>query len=219
MNIFDHKDSDKYTCTQKKGLCLDKHQTSRVVALLLIIACFIFVAGYFWGQRTAIDQLLNSVERDSFADQIQYSMCSMYDQKDDESSEPDAVSGDDETEQGDSQRDGETITDLASNTAPSTYAAEAEKISDSQQKNNKKYYAQLAGFGTERQAKVLVTRLEQKGIHVELKKRQSRTARGKMVPWYQVVTAQYASRSALDGAISSINKYEKLHGIHVVEIA
>ncbi len=218
MNIFDNKNSEKNicTCSNKKGLCLDKHQASRLVALLLLIACFVFVAGYFWGQRTAIDQLLNSVERDSFADQIQYSMCSMYDQKDDESSEPDAVSGDEETEQTDAQL--ASTQESASDTTPSTYAAEAVKPA-SQKEAHKKWCAQLAGFGTEKQARNLIARLEQKKINVELRKRHSRTARGKMVPWYQVVTRTYDSRQALDEVVTKISKYEKIRGIQIVELA
>jgi septal ring-binding cell division protein DamX len=214
MNIFDHKDKD--AC--KKGLCLDKHQSSRLVALLLLIACFVFVAGYFWGQKTAIDQLLNSVERDSFADQIQYSMCSMYDQKDDESSEPDAVSGDEETEQGDAQiASQQERQESASEITPSTYAAAAAK--PAQKDGHKKWCAQLAGFGAEKQARNLIVRLERKGINVELRTRHSRTARGKMIPWYQVVTRQYDSRQALDEVVTKISKYEKIRGIQIVELS
>lgn len=216
MNLFDNKNTEhsgheKKCACGKNGVCLNKNQTSRIVALLLIIACFIFITGYFWGQRTAINQLLNSVERDSFADQIHYSMCAMYDQKDDENNESDASTNDEENDQSEQHDDNESVAE----STPIASVATSQAISKTG--THKKYVAQLAGFGTEKHAKQLMQRLDRKGIKVELRKRNSRTARGKNMPWYQVVTPQYADRSELNKVVGSIKRLERLHDIQVVE--
>lgn len=217
MNIFKKYDSPDHSekkclCESKNHLCIDRHQTSRIVALLLIIACFIFVAGYFWGQRTAIDQLLNTVERDSFADQIHYSMCSIYDQKDEENGDQEPTNNEDDSEQSENEGNEPEVTIEVVADAKKTEKTEIKQINES-----KKYVAQLAGFGSEKNAQQLVQRLHIKGITVSLKKRQSKTARGKVVPWYQVTTQEYADSNELDDVVKKIKRHEKLHDIKIVE--
>lgn len=229
MNWFQQNHSDQLqqgcVCKDNAGIFLDKRQISRITALLLLIGIFIFIGGYFWGQRVATDQLLNVVERDSFADQIYYSMSSMYDLKDDESNEPDVVSGEDasadealakeeEGEQGpadakgDEQRvvqDSSTYSSVTAGKKPSTG-------------NKKEYFAQLVGFGYARPAQQLVDRLRTKGIAVSCQKRQSKSAQGKVVSWYQVVTSRFSEKKDLLAVVAKIKKHEKIHDVRVVEV-
>jgi hypothetical protein len=228
MNFFKQKSDEhsnntqesKCLCHGKQGIFFDKRQTSRIVALLLLIAVFVFVGGYFWGQRVAIDQLLNTIERDSFADQIYYSMNSLYDQKDGESGDGD--SGEDEAEsQNESGDEGvvESTVKKSSGAPVQSVPAEQKKneLSSATQKHEKKYYAQLAGFGAQKSAQQLVNQLARRGITVKILKKQSKTARGKVVVWYQVVTKDFSDPQELNALLATIKKHEKLHDMRVVQ--
>jgi septal ring-binding cell division protein DamX len=81
---------------------------------------------------------------------------------------------------------------------------------------NAEYFAQLAGFGTARAAQQFAQRLLRKEIQVVVKKRQSRSARGKFVSWYQVVTEKFDDRDQLEALVQRLEKEEKLKGVHIV---
>lgn len=205
------RDGQKCSCGQN-GLFLERRQVNRVVALLLLVGVFIFVGGYFWGQKSATDQLLNAVERDSFADQIYYSMCSMYDLKDDESSEPDAASGEEEPEQ---------IGEQQANNSPSAVTGEVKSVvalpTSAPAKAEKKYFAQLVGFGSLAPAEHFVKRLKKKNINALISKRQSKTARGKAIAWYQVVTPNFSDKNSLNTVVATIKRVEKIHDVRIIE--
>ena len=62
-----------------------KHQKlAQIIAALLISSFFIFIAGYYWGKKSALENFAQQFEQDSFADKIAYSLCSIYDQTDSE---------------------------------------------------------------------------------------------------------------------------------------
>lgn len=206
---------ESQNCLCKRGgVSLEKRQLSRLLALFFLVLCFAFLGGYFWGQKVATDQLLNVVERDSFADQIYYSMCSMYDLKDDESNGPDVVSGEEEEDPGINEQQTNIPSGAVAQTkaepAPTTYAPVV--------KATKQYKAQLAGFGSLNAAQQLVSRLQKKNIKVLIDKRQSRTVKGKGVNWYQVVTPPHASKDGLNTVVANIKKVEKLHDVRIVEV-
>src|SRR3989337_212428 len=61
-------------------LVFDRRQASIVVATLILIAFFIFISGYFWGKKRAMEQFVDQVSQGSFADQVYYaSLYSTYD--------------------------------------------------------------------------------------------------------------------------------------------
>ena len=68
----------------------------------------------------------------------------------------------------------------------------------------------LNGFGTLKAADRFVNRLQKKGIPVEVKKRISKTVRGKIIAWYQVVTKEYTDKSVLEKLVATLKKDEKL---------
>lgn len=83
----------------KRGLHLEKKQLNRTIAILIILGVALFIGGYFLGQHVATDQVLNAVERDSFADQIYYSMCSAQEQKEEEEESEDDEQSEDSQEE------------------------------------------------------------------------------------------------------------------------
>jgi len=73
-----------------------------------------------------------------------------------------------------------------------------------------RYYAQLIGFGTEKAAHLFVKKLAAKGIETEIKKRVSKTVKGRTSYWYQVVTTTYTNKDDLSELVSRISKEENI---------
>jgi cell division protein FtsN len=188
----------------KRGLHLEKRELNRIVALFIIIGVALFVGGYFLGQHTATEQVLNSVERDSFADQIYYSMCSAQEQKDEEDEQADEEQTNDQQEP-------------ISNDDASQSAAVDVKEQATQIQPRKTYYAQIAGFGQQKTAEKYAQRLKNNGFKVHVVKRISRSARGKTISWYQVVTDDFHDVQEGERVISLLRVQENLRNIALVE--
>ncbi len=58
---------------------MHNNQVSIIVAGLLLLSFFLFMGGYFLGQKNAITAFSNKIEQESFSDQIYSSMCSLSD--------------------------------------------------------------------------------------------------------------------------------------------
>ena len=176
-------------------LFLDRRQASLIFAGLIAFTFFVFVAGYFWGKKHAVEHLVHRATYDSFADQAygasltSSARCSSEDEHSDKTDSPNSATG-----------------ELASSSLP-------------QLENNRsevRYGALLAGFGSECRAQQLVDRLMNKGVLTHLKKRWSKTPRGKMVSWYQVETQPYVDRDQLQKLIDKVQKLEKIKNIQIV---
>ncbi len=201
------------------GLYLNKQHLNRTIVLLLLTSLFIFIAGYFWGQHTAAEQLLTMVERDSFADQVYYAM-SATERGDEESADDEALPAQN-VDATNSQA--ATPNDIhATHPQPiAQQSAETEPVVQAsvEQKPSTFYKGILAGFSTEKMANQMVQRLKRRGFDVAIVTRHSRTKQGKSVAWYQAVTAPMADRSQLEGIVAQIKKFEKLHDVSIAAIS
>lgn len=81
---------------------------------------------------------------------------------------------------------------------------------------SKQYYAQLIGFGTLRAADKFVDRLQQKNFPVKVVERHSKTAQGKKIIWYQVVTEVFDKKDDLIAFTRKIEKEERLNDIRII---
>lgn len=209
---------------RKDGLFLNKQQLNRTIVLLLTTSLFVFVGGYFWGQHTAAEQLLTMVERDSFADQVYYSMCSVNERGDDEPS-ADSEDEPETTQLADATPAAPTNAEMSEAAAPiakNEAIAQTQNLAvqkEIQQKNQPKYKGVLAGFSTEKMANQLVQRLKRRGFDVSIVTRHSRTKSGRSISWYQAVTAPVADRAQLEQTIAQIKKFEKLHDVSIMPIS
>jgi hypothetical protein len=79
------------------------------------------------------------------------------------------------------------------------------------------YYAELVGFGSKARANLFCNRLKKHGIEVVLKKRRSRTSRGRNVDWYQAVTEKFDNKSDLVAFVDIIKDKENLKGVKIIE--
>jgi hypothetical protein len=81
---------------------------------------------------------------------------------------------------------------------------------------SKQYYAQLIGFGTLRAADKFAERLQQKNFPVKVVEKHSKTAQGKKIIWYQVVTETFDKKDDLIVFTQKIEKEERLNDIRIV---
>lgn len=200
----DKKNEDKNSSekTSGEGLFLSNRQLSFVAAGNIMLLFTAFILGYFWGQKYAVEHFVDKMHYGSFGDQIYSSLFSL--------------------QEGSPVPENSVQSSIMANPEQSI----CKKESDQQdamiaQLDNKpivstNYYAQLIGFGTLKAANRFVNRLQKKGILVEVKKRISKTVRGKIIAWYQVVTKEYADKSVLEKLVATLKKNEKLKDPSIV---
>jgi len=167
-----------------------------VVAIIIVISIGSFSVGYFWGEKKAAGRFVAKVEQDALADQVFSSVCSLY--------------------ENDTELDSHV--DNGPNEQPNQ---EEDKNSEKQLEDQEPqivFYAQLVGFGTSKKAKQFVERLAKKGTNVHMRERMSKTARGKKIRWYQVVTEPYTEKNELIALVEKVKRDERLHDVRIVTI-
>lgn len=194
-----------------EGLCVTNRSLSLFVAGALLAVMSVFLVGFFLGQRSAAQQFIDRAGQGAFADHIYAAMCGLSGAtEEDESSNGEA--GEDEAEESEAPASTETETQPVNNPE----VVEQEETEGEVCANEGEYYAQLIGFGTAKAAQDFVNRLKKKGIPVFVQKRHSRSARGRMATWYQVVTEKFRDEEKLQALVATLKEEEKLQGIHVV---
>lgn len=208
------------------GLFIPHKQTTWLTAIFLLAFSVCFLLGYFWGYKCAVDSFLITTEQESFADKINYSLYTMNDLEigEFETKEED-TNGSDGTDASDQLEDEHKETDFASeeqnenneNSACESLAQVVEEIPASMTKMSKVYVAPLAGFGTLQAAQAFAKRIQTIDPYVVVKKRVSKTARGKTVAWYQAITGEFASEEDLQRVLDQLRQKEHLKDLQVIE--
>ncbi len=209
---------------------------ARTISWITAIACvflfFSFFTGYFLGQKRAIARFTHKLDQDSFADQIYAALCSM-DESQELTQTDDATTTDDDALQvstsSEEQKPAESSTRIASDQIEldeaSAYASTPEQannqvettaLENNTQEISTQYYAQLAGFGTAKAAQRWAHHLQKNGTPVFVKKRSSRSARGSLISWYQVVTERFQDKAKLEELVATIKREEKISDVHLV---
>ncbi len=196
MNYQDRYVYKKFTM-KKIVVEIHHYQITGLIAALLMLYVITFLAGYFWGKKSALEEFAEQIKNESFSDKVYASLCALYDQPTDSAASQIAAPAID----GESQ--GEIINDQ------NEQQQEKEKVAGS-------FVAQLIGYGTEKQAQIYVKALERRGIPAELVTRTSVTARGKKRVWYQVVT-QPASYEETQRLAERLAIEDRLAGVSIVE--
>ncbi|MCK5632780.1 hypothetical protein KAH94_03460 [bacterium] len=221
---------DNFEKNEKKskeiGIFLTAKQTSWVVCSIIFVRFFVFISGYFLGKKKAVEKFYSKIQQDSFADHIYYSMCSMYDKIDDQQENKDNVEPRiivDQTialSQEKINNDDSEVVKKNTNKSEKekTIVAEIEKSESviAQEKNDCQYYAELIGFGTSKAADKFARRLQDDNVIVSVKKRKSKTARGKVIIWYQVVSQAFSDKNDLIAFVDDISAQERLKDVRIV---
>ncbi len=173
------------------------YQVTALIAIIFMLYLVTFLAGYFWGKKSALEEFAEQIKNESFSDKVYASLCALYEQQGDTGTSAAIIPlGDsvEEPSQGDS-----------GNNEPQEKALGA-------------FVAQLIGYGTEKQAQLYVKALERRGISAEVVTRTSMTARGKKRVWYQVIS-QAASYEETQRLAERLAIEDRLAGVSIVEIA
>jgi len=212
---------------KKSGIFLSARHVSWAVSSVVLICFFVFIAGYFLGKKKAVEKFYSKIKQDSFSDHIYYSMCSMYDRPDEQQAEEGVVAAQsDLSPLSDVKTDelGEQETLVAQAAAAVQQDLEKKEIESkqvdtivaAQEKDIAQYYAELIGFGTYRAAEKFANKLEKDNISVTVKKRRSKTAKGRVITWYQVITEKFNNRNDLIALVDDISAQERLKDVRIV---
>ncbi len=188
-------------------LVVKRKVVSLIVASLIILGLFIFLAGFFWGYRRASHDVQIDISKTSFADQISYAALQL---------EPDTakINSDNIINQAlVSVVQQDPLANIESNTESSL-----EDLNHNNPAVASGYYAELIGFGRLQAAQLFVDKLKAKGYQVSVRKRISKSGNGKTINWYQVITQTYPDKRALQKMIEVIKKTERLQGIKIKNI-
>ena len=58
--------------SDQNGINITKKQASITAALLVFLSIFIFIAGYFWGKQSMLEEFTQKTSQESFNDQLDY---------------------------------------------------------------------------------------------------------------------------------------------------
>ena len=207
------------------GLFVPNRQVSWLISFVLIFGFITFMAGYFWGQRKAIERFVNKIEEESFADRISYSLYTMNDRDVSEFEAPDNENGASETEK--------NIEEAVTVKAPVALAQVEVKKTELKQKTQEPlpkattqeterkqhniFVAPLAGFGTLHAASTFARRVRKIEPGVKVKTRISTTPKGKKIAWYQAVTGEYSDRDEIERIIGIVKTSEHIKDIKIIE--
>lgn len=197
---------NKCLCESNQGLFVPNRQLSALVALLLFLFFACFITGYFLGKKCMITSISEQIKYDVLNDQLSDDTLKTNFDGDGVESVNDLVS------LNDTQHHIGTVSEGVVHTSVNELLSINEactKIME-QENNTIQYYAQLIGFGTEKAAHQFVQKLAAKNIETMVKKHTSRTAKGKTVYWYQVVTPTHTDRHHLELLVSRLEKEERL---------
>lgn len=199
MSMYDDENNEA-------GLTVSHRQASLVLAGCLLGVFFSFVSGYFWGKKNAASQFVMKTQQDSFAGQIYSSMCEL------------CQSDNDVKEMPDQQKESVNVAQ-GKELAQEKLEKVTTKIDSSPEKIKEEkvfYTAQLIGFGTKKNALTFANKLNDQGIPVEIRSRKSKSAKGKTVSWYQVVTQKYENKGELEKLVAHVSKKERLKGVQII---
>ena len=186
----------------QNSIVLTKKEASITATVLVLLGLLLFVAGYFWGKQTVIDDFAHKTSQESFNDQVDCLLTMQsYAAKNGTPLTMDSVIEELPTEQEiknvavAEQKDVSTSQALVQEPEQSI-----EIVAPQGTKKSGKHFATLAGFAKKNAAEQMVARLKKRNIDVVVKTKTGRSASGKVQKnWYQVVTLSYDSRRVLRG--------------------
>lgn len=203
--ILFESDLDDCLCKNDQGLFIPNRQLSLIVAAFLFLFFGLFITGYFLGKRYESLQFTQKMNNDHFSDHVRNSVMQSAESNN-------QVANNSEITFFEKQED----TTLVINDSVITQGQNSDEeivVSSENGDNDKRYYAPLIGFGTEKAAERFVQKLAAKGIETVIKKHTNKTAKGRIAHWYQVVTVPYADLQELTVLVDRITKEETLKGV------
>jgi hypothetical protein len=201
-------------CSNDEGLFVPNRQLSIVVAGLLFLFFSCFMIGYFIGKRSVVEQFTQKMCQESFSDQIYTAVVASHDLNNQDADQSTGITV--------HNTDVINTSNIVTHNSHIVDNNNNEQITQQQQEhvtqeaiNTTQFYAQLIGFGTEKAAQKFVQKLALKDIETCVKKRISKTAKGRTIYWYQVVTPPCDDKEVLTTLVNRLTKEEKLSGTYI----
>jgi hypothetical protein len=223
-------------CKNEQGIFITHRHATWIVSLAIIWSFFIFISGYFLGQRVVLEQFTTRLEQDSLSDKIYSSLCTLYEvdnegevtDNDADLSVADTSAAD--TSAADTSGTETTIADTSvANTGierqkllvadgAKEQSSQKEERKNGEEKKIRTYYAPLAGFGSAERAYAFAKRCTDRNVKVVVKKKPSKSIKGRTHYWYQVVTQPYEDKKMLIAAVDTIKRTEHIRTISIQEL-
>jgi hypothetical protein len=207
-------DNERGFMTQEHTITLSRRLIPGLLSLLLLLVFIGFMIGYFLGVKYTTDEFVTQIRQETLADQLLVS--SVGNAGGANGSEPEAVTvaAASETESASCEIGAQT-----SENAPVELVMQ-ETPTAPDVTSASRYSAELIGFGTKAAAQEFIKRVSAYNpVALELKERHSKTARGKVIKWYQVVTGKYEQKQELQKQLDTLIKKERLQDIKIVAFA
>ena len=179
-------------------ITLSSRHMSWLLVGIIVIALGSFGGGYFWGEKKSAERFLKRIGQEVLSDEVYSSVCSLGDTANEEIDE------------------GEVTVAQLDTSQDST--VESIKEDQEEREAQETYYAQLIGYGTLKRAKKFVEKLTNEGFAVHIRERKSKSTRGKVISWYQVVTDPYVDQTKLIEMVEVVKKQERLHDVRIVTV-
>ncbi len=177
--------------SEKNNVCTITDRQAAFIVSGIAFSCFLsFAAGYFMGVSHETETVITEIRADAFADEIASALYAR------------------ETPQ-------DKVVDLYAS-VPGEIEAMSFGTQEQKEEINTEYYAQLIGFSKREAAIDCVDKWKKKGFDVQIKKRESKTAKGKTIYWYQVITQRYTSKKELEHVVELLKKQEKLKDVCII---
>lgn len=179
----------------KHSIEFTQQQLIGLIAALFICFLFMFMAGYYWGKKSAVEQLSVQFDQESFADRIYSSMCMLYDNYDEDSGEADEAS----------------ITESENGMeVPEQESTELDK--------KPLYSAELVGFSSLTHAQRYLANLLSQNIKAHIAERISVGRKGVKLIWYQIVTDP-SEHDVVIALVEKLKIRDKLRDVKIVELS
>ncbi len=189
----------------KKGIVLElhAHQATGIIFALLFFYGITFIAGYFWGKKSALQEFADQIKNESFSDKVYASLCSLYDVP------PETTAS--------RQVPSQEVNENSENKSIKDDEKDKKNENGQQvQEDAPRFRALLIGYATENQAQAYVDSLVRRGIEAQIIKHSSTSARGKKKAWFQVVTMPQ-SYLLTQKVVERLSIEDRLAGVSIVE--
>ncbi len=205
--------------SDQNGINITKKQASITAALLVFLSILIFIAGYFWGKQSMLEEFTQKTSQESFNDQLDYLLTMQsftakhgplpepteeQEKIDAQNTMPDAL------EETDKEKE-EVVKPIEKTSQPKNKKEIKIEEVKTQTVPQGKHFAALAGFGKKSTADAMIQRLKKYKIDLELKTKVSKSASAKGTrTWYQVVTKNYPDKEEVQRLVDRIVALEHI---------
>ncbi len=194
-----------------EDLCIPRRLIPIVLAVVLFLLFISFALGYFCGVKYTTEQCIVPIQQETLAQQLMVSGVTK-----NSLSVPDNDSLPENTRIPHEK----IITHEGGSFENAALSAPEECLLNENNALPIHYSAELIGFGTKSAAEEFIKRVATyEAATLELKERQSKTPRGRMIHWYQVITSKYEQKKDLQNLLDTLIKKEHLHDIKIVAYA